>query len=59
MFITNGTNKKIRLSVMKPKSEDEDYEAFAYVIEKGCGLSIPDNENYFISEEDSIEQNKQ
>lgn len=53
MFVTNGTKKSLRLSVMKAKSEEEDYEAFAYVIAPGNGLSIPDDEHFLITEEDS------
>lgn len=51
MLITNATSKKLRFSILKPKSESEDYEAFAYIMATGCSLSLPDNENFEISEE--------
>jgi len=49
MLITNATGKKIRLSVYKDISEDEGYEAFAYIIAHGCSLNIPETESYCIS----------
>lgn len=55
MLITNTTKFKLRFSVMKSKSENEDYEAFAYVIAPGCGLSIP-GDNYLVSIEPELEQ---
>jgi len=51
MLITNSTDKKLRLSILKAKSEDEMYEAFAYVIAPGCSLSLSGDENYVVSEE--------
>lgn len=52
MFITNSTDKKLRFSAMKDKSEDEQYEAFAYVIAKGCSLNISEDDYVISSEED-------
>ena len=51
MIISNGTLLKLRLSVYKDKSEDEQYEAFAYVIASGNALNIPDDESYVITED--------
>jgi len=33
MLVTNSTSKKLRFSIMKDKSEDETFEALAYVID--------------------------
>lgn len=55
MIISNGTLKKLRLSVWKDNNEDEQYEAFAYVIALGNALNIPDNENYVITEDEKKE----
>ena len=52
MLITNATGKKLRFSVSRCISEDEDEEAFAYIIADKCGLSIPDNESYVVSIEE-------
>jgi len=49
--MSNGTLKKLRFSVYKDKSQDEQYEAFAYVIASGCALNIPDDETYVITED--------
>lgn len=49
MLITNATGKKIRLSVTRDISEDDVEEKFAYIIQKECGLHIPDKEDYIIS----------
>lgn len=49
MLITNATEFKLRFSITKPLSADEDYEAFAYIIAKSCGLNLPDNESYIVS----------
>jgi len=54
MIIANGTIKKLRFSVMKDKSENEQYEAFAYVIAPGNALNIPEDEGLVISEEKEV-----
>ena len=51
MLVTNGTGKTIRLSVWKDKSEDEGYEAFAYVIAPMHSLNIPTDDAITIREE--------
>jgi len=51
MLITNATSKKLRFSIMKDKSEDEMFEAFAYMIAPHCSLNLEGIENYVVSEE--------
>ncbi len=52
MLVTNATGHKIRLSIMKDISMDESAEAFAYVIGKGCSLSVSLDDSVTISLEE-------
>lgn len=51
MLITNATKFKLRFSISKSISMDEEEEAFAYIIAKDCSLNIPED-HYSVSIEE-------